>query len=357
MRKRAAATGKEQVRLKDIAAAVGTSISSVSYALSGKASSARISPARIREITAAARRMGYRPNAAARSIKSGSFSSVAMLVGARWDLDHIPGPLLAAVMRALEERRLRMLVAHLPPTMDDFSTRAPLLLRELTSDGLLVTYNENVPPELEALLVDLGIPTVWINDNRRVDAVYPDERAGARLGTRHLLALGHRRLAYAHHAWSSSDPALGHYSVRDRLGGFTDELAAAGLAPLRAFMREAGEGDDRANALIAAMRSLSAADRPTAVLAYSAFDADVVLTAAHRLGLRVPGDLSVMAFDGQPVRSFGLELTTLLIPLAEVGMRSVARLAEGIATREHGFRSEAVPFRMQGGESTVAPKR
>jgi len=343
------------VRLKDIAEAVGTSTSAVSYALSGRGSSARISPDRVREITEAAMRMGYRANAAARSIKMGSFSTVALVLGSRWGINHIPGPLLDGVMRALEERHLRMLVAHLPESMTEFATAAPMLLRELTSDGLLVTLNESVPPELEEIIVQLRIPTVWVNDQRPFDAIYPDERTAARIGTRHLLALGHRRLAYAHHAWSSADTSAGHFSVGERLGGFHDEMQAAGLQPIRAFVREAGEGDDQRSAFAAAMRSLSAADRPTAVLTYSGGEADTVLTAAIRLGLSLPRDLSVVTFSDQPTRGFGLDITTLRIPLMQIGVRSVTRLVERIAEAGNRFTSEAVLHELIHGESCVPP--
>ena len=141
--------------------------------------------------------------------------------------------------------------------------------------------------------------------------MHPDEFACAREATERLLALGHRRIGYVEYA------GVTHYSAPDRLAGCRAALDAAGQAPPLTFD---GGGDpatraERARGWLAGLGN----KRPTAVLTYGAGLAAPVLYAAARLGLRVPGDLSLLTIHDSPETSTGRALDTMVLPGARWG--------------------------------------
>jgi LacI family transcriptional regulator len=147
-----------------------------------------------------------------------------------------------------------------------------------------------------------------------------DNRRGAEGLTRHVVALGHRRIAYVTGPRASSTSA-------DRLQGHRDALRQAkipfdkGLVVHGTFDREAG--------VDAAVRLLDRLDRPTAIVAANDLIALGLIAGARELGVKVPAEVSVVGFDDLPfsVDTFP-SLTTVRIPLVEVGRRA-GRIAIG----------------------------
>lgn len=156
-----------------------------------------------------------------------------------------------------------------------------------------------------------------------VPAIGATNWAGGLAATRHLLALGHRRIA------AIGGPADLMCS-RARLAGYSAALQEAGLTPhgrVRggAFSREDGEREGR--------RLLQASERPTAIVCANDMQALGVYDAAFALGLDVPGDVSVVGFDDAPSASWARPpLTTVRQPLqemAEEATRLALRLRSG----------------------------
>ena len=306
----------------------------------------------------AAARLGYRPNTAARSMRNGRFGTVAVLVGTRWPVSHLPMPLLSGIEAALEGQDLRMLVTRVGDENLTDPAYVPRILRELAADGLLVTYNERVPARMRELVRQFRLPSVWVNAKLPRDCVYPDDFGSAGRATEHLLAMGHRRIAYSHHAWSSADPAEGHYSVTDRRAGCAEAIRRAGLALLPGPVRREGEGDDFDANLAAALRWLSSPDRPTAAVCYCAADALALAIAASRLGLRIPGELSLVAFaDGADGFVLDRRLTTMVIPHEKVGTEAVNVLKANLDGRDHVQEGIAIGAAFAPGQTCAPPTR
>jgi len=343
-----------KVTLKRIAAEIGASISTVSYALSGRTSSARIAPDKIAEIKRTAERLGYRPNSAARSIRAGRFGAVALLLRERWGLNHLPGVLTNEIFQTLETAGQRMMVAHLPFSTQDLAGRGSSLQRELAVDGLLVTSNEQVPEGYEEAVDSLHLPVVWVNDRRGSHCVWPDEAAAAKAAVLRLAGLGHRRIGYVHLHWARSAAkyvALAHYSVRERRAGFLAGCAAAGVTGLEVIGADSNDFDGHLQGTLAALR---AEGRPSALLGYSRYDAELVTAAARRLGLVIPRDLALTCFDDRQERCGELTQDTIEVPQADCGARAVGLLLERLANPALPARSLAIAHRHLPG-ATVAP--
>lgn len=348
--------------LKDIADSLGLDISTVSYALNGKGVKLGIKPERIEQIQALAKQLNYRPNMAARSIRSGRFGNVALLLSHVWYVSQVPGGLLEGVEHSLETQNLRMMIARLPDADPANARLVPMILRELATDGLLIDYGDHVPEHITAMVTASDLPQVWINCKFEQDCVFPDEYAAARRAAEHLLNAGHRRIAYSYFGWSASDLKTAHYSAAERRAGCSDVLRDAGLAMLPGAERLPGEAfplpvgsDGMQQAIEAARRCLLAPSRPTAVFAYSSYDAHAFVAAAYGLGLRVPEDLSILAFQDRVERAIDKPLTTMLIPQKEIGRHSVAMLIRKMADPSRPQPRLAIELELHPGATVARP--
>lgn len=320
-------------------------ISTVSYVLRGKQREARISQARSEQILAVARRLDYRPNAAAVAMRRGRFNAIGLAVS------EIPGraaifpDLLDGLLRVLRERDWHLVMGMLSDEQFDARGPLPRILREWSIDGLLIDYLFDFPAELAQALAEHRLPTLWLNRRQDGDCVHPDDEQAARAATAHLLTAGHRRIAYL------TGNASGHYSHTDRRDGYAAAMAAAGLAPRVAFAGTLLPRPERVAATIALLRR---SDRPTAILTYEADDALAVQTAALTLDLRLPQDLSLIGIHDRPIDFAGQAITTWLIPAAALAEHGVALLTAKIADPDTVIPPCSLPF-THTADDTVAP--
>lgn len=166
---------------------------------------------------------------------------------------------------------------------------------------------------------DQGLHLVTVDPPNTVDesvvSIGSHHWTGGLQATRHLIGLGHRRIAFVGGA-----PA--NLGLRERFGGYREALDAAGLTPDPALISQEGMGS--AEAAVTGMLDLR--DPPTAVFASNDGDAFAAVRAAQRRGLRVPDDLSVVGYD-DTYAAIGatLQLTTVRTPMHEIG-RMAARM-------------------------------
>jgi LacI family transcriptional regulator, galactose operon repressor len=303
------------VRLRDVAAAAGVDPSVVSRVLSGDARLS-IRPETRQRVLETAARLGYRPNTAARTLKTARTMAIGMLV------PDLANQNYAAIAQGAEERAsaagYTLLVAHGAPTdrLIDLHGRI---------DGLLVGIATSETPRLGDF--GGGIPALLVNRREPcgIPSVTVDDEAGAALATEHLLALGHRRIGHVAGPQNAD-------TARRRLRGFTNALAAAGIAVDPAQIAETSF--DEAGGHVAATRLLRLEPRPTALLVANVRAAIGVLAAARRLGLGVPEDVSIVCFHDAPFASYlDPPLTTVRLPLGEMGRQAVDNLLALLAGR------------------------
>jgi len=335
--------------LDDVARAAGVSKVTVSNVLNGRNKEAYPSAVRradeIRHIAAS---LGYRPNAAAKSVRTGRFGAVGLLLSSEPNASVMFDVAWRSILGALHEHDLHLNVGDLPDDKLTDERFVPKLLRELAADGLLINYIADIPPQMDRLIRRHRIPSVWMNARLEADCVFPDDRGNAYAATRRLLEMGHTRVAYLDLSVSS------HYSAAEREAGYSEAMAEAGLTP-RPQRAEGATGPDAWQARCSAF--LAAPGRPTAVLTYEAYHAVPLYVAALRAGLDVPRDLSILTFHHQPVGTLGIPMDTMEIPAAAMGEQAVRMLYRRMEQPGLSLPPLPLPGRLVPGATCAAPPR
>ncbi len=302
---------RRAARLADVADAAGVGTSIVSRVLN-RDPTVSIRPETRERILLAARQLNYRPNALGRGLKLARTMTLGLVV----NLDYGEvGEIVSSVERHAAEADYTTLIADANAFVERGETYGRLLF-EGRVDGLLIASGL-ANDDLVRGLRGKGIPFVLLN--RRLAGVEPsvtvDDALGARKGVEHLLRLGHRRVGYI------AGPEYADVARR-RLKGVRTALREA---KLRLGEGQLVHGALAEDAGFDAMETLLAARRPpTAVAIWSPTAAFGALAAAKRHGLRVPEDISIVAFQDIPLAPFfDPPLTTVRMPVREMADRGV----------------------------------
>jgi LacI family transcriptional regulator len=316
--KRLEPLSERPVRIGDVAARAGVGVATVSRVLNGRAHVA--DPTRERVLTAI-RELDYRPSSLARNL---SFRRTLVV-----------GVVVPFLTRPSAVERVRGIVEVLAGSeydlalfdveSEDRRRRAfEQLGRTDRTDGLLVV---SLIPDAAAVarLQAARIPCVLVDGSHpHLPHVVSDDVHGGELATRHLLELGHRRIAMI------GDKPPDPYRLagsRDRTAGFRRALASAGIVPPPEYIRTGTESRDEAREIAASLLALP--EPPTAIFAGSDFEALGVLEAAEAHGVDVPGRLSVVGFDDVEIASY-VGLTTVRQHLAETGRLGATMLLDAL---------------------------
>jgi DNA-binding LacI/PurR family transcriptional regulator len=345
-----------RVTLQTVADRVGVSRMTVSNAFSRPD---QLSPALRERILAAAEELGYvGPDPTARALARGSTGAVGVLLTDSIQeafLDEVATRFLGSVAAGLEPTGLAL-------TLITASDGASVPARELPLDGAVVYSCRPQSPSLD-WLIRRKLPLVYVDQAPQPGhpSVNIDDRGGARAAARHLLELGHRRIAcltanlHGPHG-VLTDPASLHdaYVATERLEGWLEELHSAG-ADSSIMVEPYRPGVEYAD------RLLDVDDRPTAVLCFSDAIALTVIEAARRRGLDVPGDLSVVGYDDAPMAARVTPgLTTVAQDVDRKGREAAAALVAEMAGRRLGRPPAAphvvLPTSLVVRESTAPPR-
>lgn len=295
----------ERVTIADVARRAGVSPTTVSHVLSGKRPVGAATHARVLQ---AVSELSYRPNSVARSLRTRRSQMIALIV------PDITNPFYGVVTRGLadtlDEAGYRSYVCN---TNGSTTSERDFIDDALDRgvDGIVMAWLQVEPLEVEAVQ-RARKPLVLLTDGDEipgVDHVTVDDRAGARAATRHLVARGARRVAMI------TGPAG---ASLNRVKGYADALAAAGMAFDPALTREGGWLRDGGRA---AMLSLMATDtRPDAVFCANDLMAIGAMDAARELGLRIPDDVALAGFDDiEAAALLTPPLTTVINPAYQIG--------------------------------------
>lgn len=223
-------------------------------------------------------------------------------------------------------------------------------------DGLVV-----MSPDLDAASLQNipdSLPLVLLcsrSNGSDLDSLAIQNCSGARDMVRHLIALGHRRIAIV-------KGAVGNYDASERLRGYRLALSEAGIQPDPAFERNGSFTE--AGGYAAAVELLEAKPRPTAIFAANDSMAIGVLSALRDAKRRVPRDIAVAGFDDIPLaRYMDPPLSSVRVPICQLGRRAVEMLLHGVRERnDHSRKHERVPTELVirqscGASSGRAPPR
>jgi LacI family transcriptional regulator len=305
------------VTLADIARAAGTSASTASRALSGRGYVSEDARARLQE---AAERLGYVPNASARTLKQQTSRVVGVAVS---DLgNQFYANLAAGIEQTLREADFQMVLVsdNSDESQELACARTFLAMR---AAGVIITPADRAAA---ALLSRSGVDVVEVD--RRLaevpcDAVVIDNERGGRDATSHLLELGHRRIALlvADTDWTTDAGRLaGYVLAHDEARVRLDERL---ILPI-AF--HAPDAEER-------IASLVEKRRPTAIFAANNTLAQHAWQVLRRLGLRLPDDVSLVGFDDVPwMEMVDPGITAVAQPTLEMGRKAAELLLRRYAS-------------------------
>lgn len=322
--------------VRDVAKEVGVSVSTVSRALSVP----HLVNAQTRDrVVAAAEELGYRPNSAARGLRSGRTNNIGLVI------PDIENPVFAAVTKGVQDRARK---GGFSVFVGDSEEDVDLEIEVITSlakqvDGL-VLGSPRASEERVLQALD-GKPAVVLN--RRLGGLTSlllDNADGVLQVLDHLQALGHRRVAYAAgptSSWSSGERVEEIRRQAERRDGLE-------LVELGAFRPFVSGGYHAADLAVAA--------GATALFAYNDLVAIGALERLRDRGVRVPEDMSVVGFDNVVFSELTYPtLTTVDMPMRTVGRRSVDAVTRLVTGSDDGAEPERAPVELRIRQSTAPP--
>ncbi|MFD5264832.1 LacI family DNA-binding transcriptional regulator [Streptomyces sp. NPDC058335] len=338
---------QRRVTLADVARRAGLSTTAASLVLN-KRPGTRLSEDAQQRVLAAAEELGYRPNAAARSLRTRKSSTVAF-VSDTVATTRFAGDMIRGALDAAREQGHVLLIAETQGNAD-LEREAIEAMLDRQVDGIVYAamYSRRiaVPQEI------LSRPTVLLNatsDDRLPSVLPADEEAGHTVATA-LLVHGHRRLAVIGRTEEKERDPWKSLAVRPRLRGIRRALADRRLRLVGAEYTAEWEPSHGYEAMTAL---LGRANPPSGVICMNDRLALGAYQAVAEAGLSIPGDISVVSFDDDPIATWLRPgLTTAALPHEDMGRLAVRLLLD--EDPGPGVRWVPMPLRERG--SIGAPR-
>lgn len=310
-----AAISGARVSIRDVATLAGVSPATVSRVLNGNES---VAPEHRAEVFTAVKKLRYRPNRLARNLRRQGADMIGVVV------TDIENPHFAEMVRAAEDEAYRRGYRVLLCNTDESPEKQASYLEVLAGErvrGVILAPSDPAGREIGQLL-DLGIPVVAFDrsvGDPRADAVLGENVRAARLATEHLLGLGRRQIGLI------GGPATTE-TGRERRAGYEATMRAHGLEP------RVADGAFRITTAATATATLLDGGPLDALVIANNVMAIGALEMLRARGLRVPGDIAIVAFDDpfwadvvQPA------LTTLAQPIRLMVESAIQLLLERMA--------------------------
>ncbi|MGX5696746.1 LacI family DNA-binding transcriptional regulator [Agromyces soli] len=326
--------------MADVAREAGVSGQTVSRVSNGKDN---VDPDTRERVLAAMHKLGYRPNSAARALRSGRFQSIGVIMFTLSSFGNMRT--LDAIAVAAADAGYSISLIPVPHPTKGEVTVAFNRLSEEAVDGVIIIVEAHLMDESDVELPQ-GLPVVVVDSSSgdRYPVVDTDQAHGARLATEHLLSLGHRTV------WHVAGPERS-YSAGHRRDAWEQTLREHGAEVPPVLV-----GDWSSESGHELGRRLAADPAVTAVFAANDQMALGVLRAMHEAGRAVPAEVSIVGFDDmEESRSFWPPLTTVRQFFDEVGRRSVEALLTEVESGARA-RSALVKTELVVRESTARPQ-
>jgi len=333
----------ERVTILDVAKKAQVSKVTVSYVLNGHGQSQRISPVTEERVMAAARELGYRPNAIARMLARRKTDMLAVVFQSGeyfsfWS--SFTSEVMKGVCDATVERGYDLMlhtkhVSH--------GGREADALADGRCDGALILRDHNDDTLQE--LIRRQLPCVQFftrSDAANVPFVDSDNYSGGRMATRHLLELGHTNVLMVR----GSDQSV---SSNDRYNGYRDAMEGAGLRAHSLILESPTSPlDDFLNLMLAP-------ERPTAIFVWSDDVAIGCISALRSVGLTVPDDVSIVGFDStEAAKHSNPPLTSVHQPVFEMARQAALMLIDIIEEKPLERTQVLYPLTLHTRASTAA---
>jgi LacI family transcriptional regulator len=335
------------VTIKDVAREAKVSVATVSRVLNG---SGPVSEETQRRICEVAGRMRYVPHSGARSLITSRTETLGVL------LPDLYGEFFSEVIRGMDDTAQRngyhLLISRAYADRHGIETAMRAMRGRV--DGVVA-----MSPDLDAdalLNLPSTIPVVLlcsVSRGNEIDSVTIQNFRGAKEMAKHLLAIGHNRIAIIQGSPRNHDAA-------ERLRGYRTALREAGITPDP--LLERGGDFTEAAGYSATLELLALKKRPTAIFAANDSMAIGAMSALRESGIAVPEEMAVAGFDDIPLaRYMDPPLSSVHVPICELGAKAVTLLLHGITHKnDHARRRERVSTKLvirrsTGGESAERP--
>jgi DNA-binding LacI/PurR family transcriptional regulator len=329
--------------IRDVAKHAGVGVGTVSRVLNDRDA---VSEGTRRKVLAAIRELDYSPSPVARRLSGGKAMAIGVIVPFFTNASVVKR--LQGVTAVLASSEYDLVLFDVERAENRDRLLSGVVQRKMV-DALLIISLQPAASDM-ARFLEADLPAVVIDGHHpNLPSVFVDNVEGGRQATQHLLALGHRRIAYI------SDPRSNPFNyspTTDRYEGYRQALSEAGAPCRDEFYREGKLSEETARVL--AHELLALPERPTAVFAYSDTQAIGVLTAARERGLRVPADLSVVGFDDIETAEY-MQLTTVRQSLYESGVRGAELLLEVMSDSTTASRHLQLPTELVIRQTTAPP--
>ena len=287
------------VTIRDVAEKSGFSITTVSMVLSPGPAAERISPKTRTHVWKVARKLGYRPNLFARSLRSQRSHTIGVIV---FD---ITDAYCTQILRGIENRMRPVgyfpIVADLQNEREQFRRCVDMLLGRRVEGLIAIANPVHLDIDVLAECAERDTPTLVIGRELQrspVSSIVVDNEAGTRLAIEHLYRLGHRRIAFI------NGPKILADSVQ-RWRGITTFAREGGLKiDPRLVIEIKGQNSSYAEGVEITEELLRRSSDFTAVVAFDDLTACAAIRALTKAGRRVPQDCSVVGFDDVPTAEF-----------------------------------------------------
>lgn len=312
------------VSIDDVAKEAGVSRGTVSHVLNGN-EQARIAKATQERVWQVVKRMGYQPNRMARSLGRRRTDTIGLIVYG------LLNPFYLHLQEAIEAVALSNNL-HL---FSDTSTPLPVTndhqakLRGWPMDGVIMWANASQTIRDYFGRQTDGLHVVYLSGEPRNDlgdVVYFDVYKGAKEAMKHLLAKGHRRIAYVYpYPWIDEQPG------EPRRKAYTEACIASGIELKMLLMSRHIESRRAGMEMGLTLAEMPSSTRPTALLCFNDCVAEGVLFGLRRHGLRIPDDVAIVGFDGiEESQYLDIPLTTVMLPAAKMGQEALRVLIRRI---------------------------
>ena len=327
--------------IRDVAKESGVSVATVSYVLNN--GPRQVGASTKERVLSVVRRLNYHPNATARRLAGRQMRTIGVLFGYVGP-DILTNPFAATILQGVlsAAARVHYNVTLFTSVWETAETSA-VEFTDGRTDGVLVIgplVGSDMIPGLSAL----GIPVVCVSgpsETPGVPFIDVDNETGARLATKHLIGLGHTRIAHIGGRRTHADAIV-------RRDVFLRTMENAGLHVPESYLPEGSYEWTRVPSIIRAV--LTHPIRPTAIFAGNDILAVECLKEARLLGLRVPEDLSIVGFDDLPIaQHVSPPLTTICQPLTEIGSMGMELLVQRIQASEKNGAAVTMAVDAQGG--------
>ncbi len=336
----------KMVRLKDIAQLANVSVMTISKALRDAPDVSEATRAKIKKL---AHDLGYTPNTSAQGLRTNTTKLLGLVIPSTLN------PIYARIVSAIEERTHDFGYDLLIAQTQNKSEREDACLRRLLArrvDGLLITpvYRFEAEARIYQEITARKIPSVLLGPPapfcKNFPSIETQELAASYSATKHLLDLGHKKIAYL-----TGPPAAPW--AHERFEGYRRALRDAGLQPDDEFVFQAGSTIE--DGVRATLQMVNEGCNPTAVQAVSDLVAIGCAETLMQQGVKIPEDISLVGFGNVlAAEYFRVPLTTVRQPKHRLGVAAVEALMKLI--RKEPLELSPLPAELEVRKSSALPK-